>query len=463
MNTAFVNILIIFLCVNSLGCSTDKSLQNTPLQTIQVTPENLQMEVGDNVQLKAEPGPADTDSQEMPFSWGSSNRDVADVTAYGLVIARSAGKAEITARGRVSSQISKSVPVTVTEKSVPLTSISVRPENLELKANEFSRVIAIPNPVNATDVAFVWESDDTGIATVDALGIVTGIAEGNTAVTVKSGDIEASLPVVIYDLDTIRVLAVGNSFSDDALEDYLYDMGQAKGVTFIIGNLYQSGFSLQQHWGDVVQNRSNYNYRKTDSSGKKTRRANTSLQYGVKDEEWDYISFQQRSADSGLLDTFSPYLSQLTNYVREHATNPNAEFVFHQTWAYDQDSKLMAFTWYGSNQIQMYEAIVNASKTGAEAVGITKIIPSGTAIQNGRGTFIGDNFSRDGSHLSLGLGRYTAAATWFESLSGKSIIGNPVRPVENNVKASELETLTIQHAAHQAVAAPFEVTEINVH
>ena len=44
---------------------------------------------------------------------------------------------------------------------------------------------------------------------------------------------------------------------------------------------------------------------------------------------------------------------------------------------------------------EMYTDIVNAVKEAAGLVGIKKIIPSGTAIQNARTTFIGDHMNRD--------------------------------------------------------------------
>ena len=50
---------------------------------------------------------------------------------------------------------------------------------------------------------------------------------------------------------TIRVLAIGNSFSEDAVEQYLYELGQDAGVDFVIGNLYIGGCPLQRHWNNV--------------------------------------------------------------------------------------------------------------------------------------------------------------------------------------------------------------------
>ncbi len=258
--------------------------------------------------------------------------------------------------------------------------------------------------------------------------------------------------------DTIRVLAIGNSFSQNAIENYLYELGQEEGITFIIGNLYIGGCSLERHWNNATNNKADYSYRKIDSNGEKTATPETSLLQGIADEKWDYISFQQNSGNSGIIDTYFPYLRQLTTFVKENATNPNVEFIFHQTWAYAKDSNHNEFPKYNNDQQQMYRAIVKTSRKAAHKVGIKMIVPAGTAVQNGRSSFIGDRFCHDGYHLTQDLGCYTAACTWFETLSGKSVVGNPFAPAT----ITPLEVLTVQRAAHQAVAKPFKVTSVRL-
>jgi hypothetical protein len=252
--------------------------------------------------------------------------------------------------------------------------------------------------------------------------------------------------------DTIRVLAIGNSFSVDAIENYLYDLGQDADVTFVIGNLYIGSCSLERHWQNAENNKDDYRYRKIDGNGTKTVSSFT-LKEGIADEKWDYISFQQNSGNSGLINTYFPYLKQLTAYVKELSKNPNVTFMFHQTWAYATNSKHKEFPKYHSNQIEMYNAIVKASRKAAKRVGIHKIISSGTAIQNGRSSFVGNNFNRDGFHLSRGLGRYTVACTWFEFLTGKTVVGNSFVPKS----VTPAEASIAQHAAHRAVLKPYRI------
>ena len=41
----------------------------------------------------------------------------------------------------------------------------------------------------------------------------------------------------------IKVLAIGNSFSQDAVEQYLYELAAAQGDSLVIGNAYIGGCS----------------------------------------------------------------------------------------------------------------------------------------------------------------------------------------------------------------------------
>lgn len=47
--------------------------------------------------------------------------------------------------------------------------------------------------------------------------------------------------------DTLKVLAIGNSFSEDAVEEHLSDLARAEGLTVVIGNMYIGGCSIERH------------------------------------------------------------------------------------------------------------------------------------------------------------------------------------------------------------------------
>ena len=106
--------------------------------------------------------------------------------------------------------------------------------------------------------------------------------------------------------------------------------------------------------------------------------------------------------------------------------------------------------------MKMYNAIVDAVWKAADEVNIEMIIPSGTAIQNGRTSFIGDNFCRDGFHLSYDIGRFTVACTWFEKIYGINVINNSYMP--QNIDKKRVEVA--KRAAHCAVLNPRKITNI---
>ncbi|MDE5889654.1 MAG: DUF4886 domain-containing protein, partial [Bacteroidales bacterium] len=111
---------------------------------------------------------------------------------------------------------------------------------------------------------------------------------------------------VVYEGDgTIRILAIGNSFSQDAVEQYLYELFQADGQKVIIGNMYIGGCTLERHCGNVNEDKAAYEYRKV-VDGSKTNRTGVKLSEALEDEEWDYVSIQQASGVTGMIETITP-------------------------------------------------------------------------------------------------------------------------------------------------------------
>lgn len=254
---------------------------------------------------------------------------------------------------------------------------------------------------------------------------------------------------------TIKILAIGNSFSEDAIEQNLHELADADGIETIIGNLFIGGCSLERHMQCVNGNLPDYRYRKIGVDGVTKETPKCNIARAIADEEWDYVSVQQASHFSGDYTTYQPYLSQLVAYVKAH-TKKDVKIVFHQTWAYAQNSDHGGFKRYGNSQKQMYDAINGALKQVIKDIHPDVIVPSGTAIQNARTSSIGDNMNRDGYHLNLLYGRYTAACTWFQAIFKRSVVGNSYAP--EGVTA-EQKTIA-QKAASAAVKHKFKVTQI---
>ena len=256
---------------------------------------------------------------------------------------------------------------------------------------------------------------------------------------------------------TVRILAIGNSFSQDAVEQYLHELAEAEGISTIIGNMFIGGCSLERHVKNARDNAPAYAYRKIGTDGKKREKGKMSLEAVLADEDWDYVSLQQASPFSGMYETYEASLPELIEYVKARLPK-KTKLMLHQTWAYASTSRHSGFKNYNCNQLTMYQAIADAVKKAAKANKIKIVIPSGTAIQNARTSFIGDHLNRDGYHLDVKIGRYTAACTWFERIFKHNVVGNPYAPEG----LDEARKAVAQKAAHAAVKHPYKVTELSI-
>lgn len=255
---------------------------------------------------------------------------------------------------------------------------------------------------------------------------------------------------------TLKVLAIGNSFSNNTTQ-YLYDIATAEGITeVVIGRLYISGCTLAKHLENSQTNASAYTYYKNDSGTWNSIEAATLL-YALHDEDWDIITMQQGSGSFGKVETYRGVIDQLVNYVNK--TNPNARLVWHMTWAYQEGSTNAAFVGYENDQLTMYNAIVNAVQQGIDITShFAAVIPVGTAIQNARTSFMGDNLTRDTYHLNE-MGMVIGGYTWYSVLTGKTLDSISLRQVTNALTLTDQDKTVIMESVNNAVAAPYAITQ----
>jgi hypothetical protein len=248
----------------------------------------------------------------------------------------------------------------------------------------------------------------------------------------------------------IKILAIGNSFSQDATA-YLYDIAKAGNVEIKVVNLYIGGCSLETHWRNIESDEDAYDY---ELNGQYLGRK-ISIKDALQEEAWDYVTLQQVSGNSGIFDTYYPFIRDIFAYVKQYA--PQAEQLLHQTWAYELDSDHPDFVNYNCDQVKMYQAIIDTYHKVANDLSL-RIIQNGRVIQTLRSnTFFdyangGLSLCRDGFHMSLLYGRYATAATWYEFILHQNIIGNTfVPPVIDGKSAGTLEIDLIQETVHQLV------------
>lgn len=254
--------------------------------------------------------------------------------------------------------------------------------------------------------------------------------------------------------DTVKILSIGNSFSEDAVEEFLSPLVRAEGLDVVICNMFIGGCSIEKHVENLRENKADYRYRKIDPKGNMTEVWGYALETVLAEEEWDYVSVQQASHFSGQPHTYA-LLPELLSFIRERVPE-DAVLMFHQTWAYSPDSEHGGFANYDWDQMKMYNAIVETVNQETEKTGLELIIPAGTAIQNARTSALGTDLTRDGFHLSRPHGRYIAACTWLEAVLGVNPVGNSYVPEGMTAEECRLA----QKAAHKAVRKPSEITLI---
>ncbi len=273
--------------------------------------------------------------------------------------------------------------------------------------------------------------------------IVAVYAGGMPSRARQSGPVKAGDGVV-------RILAIGNSFSEDAVDQYFHEICAAAGKKVVVGDLYIPGCPLERHHLNALADSAAYRFRRIGLDGATITASPVKLGAALASDEWDFVSFQQSSPLSGLYSSYVT-LSPLMEYV-DSVAGGNPVYMWHQTWAYSPDSDHGAFPTYGSDQKIMYDSIMGASRrVMADHPALSVLIPSGTAIQAARRAGGDYDLTRDGYHLDLLTGRYTAACTWFEAIFGESVVGNTYRPAGMTEEQARLA----QEAAHAAVASPY--------
>ena len=366
--------------------------------------------------------------------------------------------------------LSDTIEVSVKDRLAGAT-MTLAKEEMKLKPSEEMQIPMIFGTdvdVAATDYICTSSAADVATAEVEEIDgklalIVKAKVDGETDIKVeysKNGRKNETLSgnVKIKVLSNLtRILAIGNSYSQDAVEQYLYDLAKAAGYEVIIGNMYIGGCDLETHWANMQSDAADYIYKKI-VDGTKTEFKERKLSQTLNEEKWDYISLQQKSGKSGDYTTYTSYLPNLITALQQ--TNPDAELMWHQTWAYASDYGSFPSDITEPKQENMYNAIVAASFQAMQDNPALKIlIPSGTAIQNGRTSYLGDTFNRDGTHLNTAYGRYTAACTWFDAIFETEVVGNSYVPAT----VSAAEATIAQNSAHMAIKNRYEVTDMSIY
>ncbi|TWW13167.1 hypothetical protein LABALGNA3A7_09730 [Dellaglioa algida] len=148
-------------------------------------PETVSIEIGKTSQLTPTVSPVDAD--DLTVSYDSSDVTIATVDDKGMVTGIKAGTATITVKTTDGEFTAKSVITVVTPKK-PVTGITLNQKTATAKVGDKKSLTVTIEPADADKLTVTWKSSDATIATVDASGNVTAIAEGSSTITATTDD-----------------------------------------------------------------------------------------------------------------------------------------------------------------------------------------------------------------------------------------------------------------------------------
>ncbi len=267
--------------------------------------------------------------------------------------------------------------------------------------------------------------------------------------------------VTVGKLSTLNVLVFGNSYTQDSMT-YFYKMAESAGFDkIVVVNMFIGGCQINAHYNNIKSDSAAYlmelRYGNEPMRSISNARPSDALSYA----DWDIIVLNQASPIAGNVNTYSR-LQETIELIREKLNSlgqdsSQVSFAFQQCWAYAEGSVNSNFINYNNSQENMYNSIMSAVKDGVLATDCKAIIPIGTALQNARTTYMGDNFSRDsGDHLNV-LGKYIASLTVVSSLTDIPLENITFKPETVN---NEVEALC-KECVMNAVANPFEITKVS--
>ena len=210
----------------------------------------------------------------------------------------------------------------------------------------------------------------------------------------------------------MKILAIGNSFSQDATR-YLHQIAKSNNDYIKIVNLYISGCSLKMHYYNILENAKDYSFEfNGDTTG-----IFVTIKEALMSDDWDYITLQQVSNQSYNFSTYQPYLDELVTYIKKYC--PHSKLVIHETWAYEENSKKLNDTGY-KTPFEMFNDVKDSYKKAAKSINASGIIPGGEVLMNLLNNGI-KKIHRDTFHATYGVGRFALALCWYQFFTNKDI------------------------------------------
>lgn len=157
-----------------------------PVTTVTVSPDPGAGTVGQQITFTAEVLPADATYKDV--QWSSTDEAKAKSLGNGVFDLLAAGTGIIVSATSIDGGIVGEVELNITAATVPVSSVTVAPTTKSLAVGATQQLTPTVLPAGATNKTVTYSSSATGIATVNASGLVTAVAVGTANITVKTND-----------------------------------------------------------------------------------------------------------------------------------------------------------------------------------------------------------------------------------------------------------------------------------
>ena len=244
-----------------------------------------------------------------------------------------------------------------------------------------------------------------------------------------------------------KILAISNSFGQDG-HRYLYNVCRSAGETVKVVTLYIGGCSLQRHHRNMLSEARAY---ALEVNGQQTGFF-VSLKEALLSDEWDIVTLQQVSSLSGDYESYEPFLTELSAYVKKLA--PKAKQYIYAVWGWSDEKIANTQTVSYASSKEMYAADHAAYKKAALTISADGYIPATSAMEK-LYSKIGNAAYRDGYHASFGVGRYMLSLVWYMTVFSKDNI--------DEVSFSDFDTPVTDEEKKIAEACAIEAVRENTY
>lgn len=186
--------------LNSIATFEATANPSVPVTAVEVEGE-AEMVEGESQVLSAVVTPHYAD--DVAVTWSSSDESIATVDANGEVEAISGGQVTITCTSQFTPEISGTFDINV-EAIVLVSSIEIDGSS-DMIVSQTQLLTATVLPTDAHDTSVTWSSSDEAIATVDAIGQVTALAEGQVTITCTAQDASGVSSTLVITIEPIEV------------------------------------------------------------------------------------------------------------------------------------------------------------------------------------------------------------------------------------------------------------------